>query len=199
MKRRRIAVLRHHVGASVDIGAVTVLARCRDAVLADGGSWWAFGRQRGSGGGFGVFVLALAAGATAIAGAAEAVRHLWGAGSWIVVGVFAFAATLLAIEALRELRAIRRARARAPVEIELVLDFDAGVARDRHGVAIAPLTELTFALSEGLLSKSSELECRWDGGSLLLMRTLFPEGLAAAPLSALRRRGLRVSTPGIVG
>lgn len=176
-----------------------MLARCRDIALVDGGTWWAFGRQRGTGGGFGVFVLALTVASMSVAAIAESVRQLWGAGSWVLVGVFAVTAMLLGIEALREWRKIRRARAHAPFEPELILDFSSATARDRNGVPIVPLDALTFQLSGGLLSKSSELECRWDGGELDLMHTLFAEGHAAAPLSALRRRGLRVVTPDILG
>ena len=135
----------------------------------------------------------------AVASIAESVRLFWGAGSWILSVVFAVTAILLAIEAMRELRTIRRARAHAPFELELLLDFATAVASDRNGVVIAPLDGLSFALSEDLGSKSSELECHWEGGKLVLMRTLFADGHAATPLPALRRRGLRVSTPDILG
>jgi hypothetical protein len=187
------------VSASNDISGLQVVARCRDALLVDGGSWWAFGRQRGAGGGFGVFVLGLTAASMAVASIAESVRLLWGAGNWILSVVFAVTAALLAIEAMRELRKIRHARAHAPFELDLLLDLAAAVARDRNGIAIARLDGLTFELSEGLRSKSSELECHWEGGKLVLMRTLFAEGHAATPLPALRRLGLRVSTPDILG
>jgi hypothetical protein len=186
------------VSATVDKGDVEVVARCRDGLLVDGGTWWAFGRQRGSGGGSGVFVLALTGSLMAGGAIAECVRQLWGAGSWWLAGVFAVTALLLGLEATRELRSIRHARMRAPIEIDLVLDFAAGVATDRSGRVLAPLHALTFDLVDGVLSKSSELWCSWDGGRIVLLRTLFAEGNAAVVLPRLRERRLRVTMPDLL-
>jgi len=176
----------------LDPTRVSVLLRCRDRLLVEDGERLVFGRQRGTAGGFGVFVLSLVGSALIFGALVQLIRYLGSNEGLALATLFGAAGPLLLLQAFRDIRELRVAQERTPIQPFFVVDLAQGVAYGEDGTVV-PLSAVTFRMDGRIWEKWQALECTWDGGSIELLRTLVFEGNAALALRILERRGLTVS------